>query len=255
MAAPAGGDMHGTGERDGAGSALPGRCWQDVVLAAQRELVGTLEHAIAQGRLTTDPYRSWLALEASLCSINANALDRVAAWHGAQPGLQAHAHAWAAAIRNAAACAATEATCRTRRLATPAGGASRDATPTGMPARHRSAAQIQAWREFMAVAVPSVRAGEALGAVALHAHLMRGPMREAIGTIVALPWVAGIGCSYLLERRAPDTPAPGDYALLDAYAASALAVGAQRAMGWYRAALQRVLWPAEHAHPAPPPSA
>jgi hypothetical protein len=224
-----------------------------VVLAAQSELAGTLDRAIGQGRLTTDPYRSWLALEASLCSINANALDRAAAWHGTQPALQAHAHAWAATIRNDAAFAATEATSGNRRLRTPPDGASRDATASGMPARHRATAEIQAWRAFMELAVPSARAGEALGAVALHARLMRGPMREAIGAIAALPWVAGIGCRYLLRRREPDATPSDDHALLDAYAASALTVGAQRATGWYRAAMQRVLWPTEPAPPNPLP--
>jgi hypothetical protein len=244
--------MDGKTER-GAGPASPGRCWQDVVLAAQRELAETIGRAIGQGRLTTDPYRSWLALEASLCSINANALDRAAAWHGAQPALQTHAHAWAAAIRNDAALAATEATSRSRRLEMPTDGAALHATPSGLPARHRAAAEIQQWLEFMALAVPSARAGEALGAVALHARLMRGPMREAIGGIAVLPWVAGIGCRYLLQRREPDVTPPDDHALLDAYAASALTVGAQRAVGWYRAAMQRVLWPTEPAPFDPSP--
>jgi hypothetical protein len=246
--------MDGKTER-GAGPTSPSRCWQDVVLAAQRELAETMHRAIGQGRLTTDPYRSWLALEASLCSINANALDRAAAWHGAQPALQAHAHAWAAAIRNDAALAATEATSRSRRLGTPTDGAALDATPSGLPARHRAAAEIQQWHAFMALAVPSARAGEALGAVALHARLMRGPMREAIGAIAALPWVSGIGRGYLLQRREPDVSAPNDLALLDAYAASALTVGAQRATVWYRAAMQRVLWPTEHASVDPLPGA
>lgn len=244
--------MQGTRERS-VGSVLPGRCWQDVVLAAQRELAETLDRAIGQGRLTTDPYRGWLALESSLCSINADALDRAAAWHGAQPALQAHAHAWAAGLRNDAALAATEAASHRDQVGTPADGASLDAAPSEMPTQHRAAAEIQQWREFMALAVPSARAGEALGVVALHARLMRGPMREAVGTVAALPWVAGIGCRYLLQRREPDATTSNDHTLLDAYAASALTVGAQRATGWYRAAMQRVLWPTEPAPPNPLP--
>jgi hypothetical protein len=248
----AGEDMYGTRERD-AVPALPGRCWQDVVLAAQRELAGTLEGAIRQGRLTTDPYRNWLALESSLCGINAEALDRAAAWHGAQPALQAHAHAWAGAIRNAAALAAAEAASLGPRRRAPADGASPDVARSELPTGHRVATEVQQWREFMALAVPSARAGEALGVVALHARLMRGPMREAIAAIAGLPWVAGVGCRYLLQRREPDATAPNDYALLDAYAASALTVGAQRAARWYRAAMQRVLWPIEPAPAKPLP--
>lgn len=243
--------MQGTRERE-AGPVLPGRCWQDVVLAAQRDLAGTLDRAIGQGQLTTDPYRGWLALESRLCTINAEALDRAAAWHGAQPALQAQAHGWAAALRNDAALAAKEATSRNRRIPPPH-GASPDAAPSALPTQDRAAVEIEQWREFMAMAVPSAQAGEALGVVALHARLMRGPMREAIGAVAALPWVAGIGCRYLLQRREPDATTSNDHALLDAYAASALTVGAQRATDWYRAAMQRVLRPTEPASPNPLP--
>ncbi len=216
----------GTHIRDLIEAAHPGRRWQDVVLAAQLDTADALASAIGEGRLNRHSYQHWLATESALCRLNALAMEALSAWHGAQPTLRSAAQGWSTALRADALAAAAD----VRWI----GG-----TTAAMPP------QLGTWQTFLESACLSARAGEALGAIVLHVRLMRGPMREAIAAIAELPFAAGDSCSYLLQRRQPETGPDhhGREALLDAYSGAALAVGAQRAAEWYRAALVSVLIP------------
>lgn len=203
----------------------PGR-WQDVVLVAQQGLADVIASASADGRLNRQTYQHWLATESALCRINALALDAIADWHVSLPQLRAAAHAWATATRDDALAAAADVR-------------SIDGMAKTMPS------QLGQWQTFLESASRSSRAGEALGAVVLHASLMRGAMCDAITTVLELPFVPISGSRYLLQRRRQGVV--GGHirheALLDAYSAAALASGAQRAADWYCAALAQVLVP------------
>lgn len=225
----------GTQRREQNVGSRPGPRWQDVVLSAQLDLADALVPAIGEGRLNPHSYRDWLATESALCQLNALAMDELSRWHGAQPTLRSAALGWAMDLRADALAADAD----MQRI----GG-----RPTPLPT------QLGAWQSFLQSTCVSARAGEALGVVVLHARLMRGPMREPIAAIAELPFVVGGSCSYLLQRRQPDIDPEhqGREALIDAYAAAALAAGAKRAADWYRAAWGSVLAPEPtiDTHPA-----
>ena len=216
--------------RDASSTVRAGGHWQDVVLLAQQALAGTLAHAAANGRLNRQTYQHWLATESAICRINALALDALADWHVSLPQLRAVAHAWATATRDDALIAAAD----VRAI---------DGMAAALPS------QLAPWQAFLESASRSSRAGEALGAVVLHAKLMRGPMRDAIAAVTELPFVPIRGSRYLLQRDQPEPTAEQRErdALLDAYSGAALAAGAQRAAGWYRDALAAVLGQAAEA--------
>lgn len=223
----------GVGERRDASSTVrAGGHWQDVALRAQQELAGALAHAIAGNRLDRQAYQHWLATESAICRINALALDALADWHVSLPQLRAAAHAWATETRDDALVAAAD----VRAI---------DGMAAALPS------QLGPWQVFLESASRSSRAGEALGAVVLHAKLMRGPMRDAIAVVTGLPFVPIRGSRYLLQRGQPESAARQQDrdALLDAYSGAALAAGAQRAAGWYRDALATVLSAAPRADP------
>ena len=217
--------------RDASPSVRSAGHWQDVVLLAQQALAGTLAQAAADGRLNRQTYQHWLATESAICRINALALDALADWHVSLPQLRAVAHAWATATRDDALMAAAD----VRAI---------DGLAAALPS------QLAPWQAFLETGSRSSRAGEALGAVVLHAWLMRGPMRDAIAAVTELSFVPIRGSRYLLRRGQPEAAAEQRErdALLDAYSGAALAAGAQRAAGWYREALAAVLAPPRDAH-------
>jgi hypothetical protein len=199
------------------------RRWQDVVALARVGVAETLARAIAQGALTRNGYQDWLAVESVACRIGALSLDAVAGWHVNQPVLRATALAWALELRDRAQSAARDVRVVDGMAAAP--------PPT-----------IAQWHAFVCSAAASQRAGEALGSVLLHGHLFAEPMRAVIATILEMPFSRG--GQYLAARLRADLPAATQEerdALCNAYSASALAVGAQRAAGWYRAALSAVM--------------
>lgn len=210
------------GERNETVDGCPARRWQDVVELAQHRLTATLEDALRDGRLGRATYQHWLATESAICRINALALDALADWHVSSPPLRTTAHAWATAMRGDALAAAAD----VRGI---------DGMAAAMPS------QIGPWQAFLESTSRSSRAGEALGAVVLHARLMRGPARTTIAAVTELPFVPVRGSRYLLQRAQAQTGDAACDALLHAYAGSALAAGAQRAAAWYRAALETVL--------------
>ncbi|MFC5578938.1 hypothetical protein ACFPOA_13070 [Lysobacter niabensis] len=194
------------------------RRWQDVVALAQVDVAAVLARAIAHGSLDRDRYQDWLAMESVACRVSALSLDTVACWHGAQPALRATAQTWAAELRELAQVAARDVRVIDGVAATP---------PTAMG--H--------WHAFACSAGGSQRAGEVLGGVLLHGRLYEGPVRAVATAILTMPF--SHGGQYLVRRLRADTgiATHARDALLDVYSASALAVGAQRAAGWYHAAL------------------
>lgn len=212
------------GERNETVDGRPARRWQEVIELAQQALAATLEDAMRDGRLNRPTYQHWLATESAICRINALALDALADWHVSSPPLRATAYAWATAMRGDALAAAAD----VRGI---------DGMAAAMPS------QIGPWQAFLESASRSSRAGEALGAVVLHARLMHGPARTAITAATELPFVPVRGSRYLLQRAQVQIGDTACDALLHAYAGSALAAGAQRAAAWYRAAVQTVLSP------------
>ena len=174
--------------RDASPTVRSGGHWQDVVLLAQQALAGTLVHAAADGRLNRQTYQHWLATESAICRINALALDALADWHVSLPQLRAVAHAWATATRDDALVAAAD----VRAI---------DGMAAALPS------QLAPWQAFLEIGSRSSRAGEALGAVVLHARLMRGPMRDAIAAVTELPFVPIRGSRYLLQRGQPEAAA------------------------------------------------
>lgn len=200
------------------------RGWQEVILACQHELAEAVIRSIDAGGLDRAGYLYWLATESALCRLGATALEAVSAWHATQPPLRAAALAWAGTLHIHARAAAAD----VRRI---------DVIAPALPP------QIGPWQAFLQSTCGSARAGEALGAVVLHARLMRGPVRGAIAAVAGLPFAGDPGCGYLLQRSQPEHDF--DYrqqaALLDAYSAAALAAGARRAADWYRALLDAVL--------------
>jgi hypothetical protein len=194
--------------------------WPDVLDQAQQQLAQAVLAAVAAGHLDRAAYQQWLAIEYALCQVGQRALLAIADWHRAQPVLRAAALEWAAEIGGHADLAATD----IRAL---------DGVAAAL------APQVEAWRRFVDTASSSTRAGETLGAVVLHACLMRGAARPAIDGVRTLPFAAGVAGSHLLCRSLPGTR-PGCEAresLLQAYSATALAVGAHRAAAWHRTAL------------------
>lgn len=200
---------------------LAGRGVEEAILSAQLDLAEDLARAICEGRLTTSRYQHWLACESVLCRLHARALERLSEWHGAQPTLRAAAQQWSMAMCGDA-------------LAAAAGSQRHVLAP--MP-------QLIAWQTFLESTTWSSRAGEAVGAVVLHARLMHGPMHETVKAIALLPQARGDRGQYLLQRcRAePGAQQQGRSALLDAYSRTALGAGARRVADWYRALLGQVL--------------
>lgn len=200
--------------------------WQDVARLAQLDVAEALWRAIGNGTLDRDRYQNWLAMESALCRIGALSLDAVAKWHPAQPALQASALAWASQLREQAAAAAQDVQA--------IGGI---AVVSALP--------LEQWRAFIESTCGSQRAGEAIGTVLLHAHLSEGPMRRLLATIRTLPFAGPAWDRYLLCRLRPmdEEVRQRREALLDAYSATALSTGAQRAARWYAAAMMRLLAP------------
>lgn len=200
--------------------------WQDTLASTQDALVALVGPLAGSGRIDATTCAHWLATESALCRINALALDAAGTWFDAQATTLAVLQAWATQFRQDAHAAAAD----IRALGGIAGQ-----LPT----------QLQAWQDFVQVACGSLRVGEALGAVLLHGRAMRGPAREAVARVIALPAVAP-GSTYLRRRLQPDSLATHDARalVLEQYAASALGAGARRAADWYLAALHSVLAPA-----------
>jgi hypothetical protein len=146
-------------------------------------------------------------------------MDAIAGWHGSEPALRATAQDWAAELRELAWLAAAD--MRT------AGGAT--STPSPL---------LEEWRLVLDGATGSQRAGEALGAIALHSRLLPGDADAVLATLLAMPF-ARCASQYLARRRRPEavTARTGRDRLLDAYASAALAAGALRAAAWHRAAM------------------
>lgn len=193
--------------------------WQELLRGEQRNAAGQLAHAAAQGGFAPQAYVDWLLGEAAIAVLCAEAMDALAGWHGSEPALRATAQGWAGALRELAWLAAAD--MRT------SGGAASPPSPL-----------LEEWRVFLAGASGSQRAGEALGAIALHTRLLPGEADAALAALLALPF-ARAASQYLARRRRPETEverAARDR-LLDAYAGAALAAGAQRAAAWHRAAL------------------
>ena len=197
--------------------------WQETLAATQEAVVAVVGPLVETGRLDAATCAHWLATESALCRINALALDAAGTWFDAQATTLAVLQAWSTQFRQDAQAAAAD----VRALGGIAG---------------QVPAQLQAWQDFAQVACGSLRVGEALGAVLLHGRAMRGPAREAIARVIALP-AAAPGSSYFRRRLQPDSLATHDARalVLEQYAASALGAGARRAADWYLAALRSVL--------------
>lgn len=212
-----------TGETEATPRTVRGGCWPDVLDQAQRRLAQAMLDAIGCGRLDRATYQQWLAIEYALCQVDQRALLAIAEWHRAQPALHAAALAWAAEAGEHARLAAADIRALDGIAAAP------------VP-------QVEAWRRFVDSACNSPRAGETLGAVVLHAGLMRGAAGSAIAVVMALPFATDLTGSHLSCRSSsPVGPAcDARELLLQAYSATALTVGAQRAAAWHRSALAAV---------------
>lgn len=200
----------------------PPRRWEDAVEQARDDIAAALSRALGRGRLGRRGYQDWLAMESEVCRIGAYSLVAVAGWHGAQPPLRDTALTWAA---------------RLEALARDAGDDIRglDGIAAAPPE------PVRRWRSFAEGAGASQRAGEVLGAVLLHDGLAAGPLLPVLQALATLPGAGG--GRYLRQRLGPAGGRHGSDrgALLDAYAGSALAVGAQRAAGWYADAIGELL--------------
>ena len=198
--------------------------WTQMAAYAQQVLAGALAAAIADERLDRERYQHWMAMESAACRINALVLDRLADWHGAQPPLRSTALAWATSLREDALAAAAD----VRALDGFA------AAPPDTLAR---------WHAYVEAACHSPRAGEALGTVLLHSHLLHGAARDAVDLVLELPYLAGGGHGWLLRRRQESNArvARERQELMHAWSAAAFAAGAQRAAAWHREALHAVL--------------
>lgn len=198
--------------------------WPDLLREAQRDIAERLAHAVAGGGFAPQAYADWLMGEAAIAVLCAEAMDALAGWHGSEPGLRATAQDWGAELRELAWLAAAD--MRTADTRT-AGGAAAAPPPL-----------LEEWRVFLAGASGSQRAGEALGAIALHVRLLPGEADGALAALLAMPFARGTS-QYLARRRRPESVAARTARdrLLDAYASAALAAGAQRAAAWHRAAI------------------
>ncbi|MBF6026059.1 hypothetical protein IU514_18670 [Lysobacter niastensis] len=205
----------------------PRQRWQDVAGLAQIDVAEALSRAIGDGRLDGDRYRNWLAMESALCRIGALTMDAAARWHGTQPDLQACALGWSGHLRGQAAAAAL------------------DVQAMG-DAASVSALPLDQWRAFIESTCGSQRAGEAVGTALLHGHLSEGAMRPLLGAIRSLPFAGPDRSRYLAKRLEPVDEGVREQrkALLNAYSAAALSIGAQRAARWYGEAMSRLLAPA-----------
>ena len=198
--------------------------WSQVVASAQSALAEALAGAIAERRLDRQRYQHWLAMEFALARIGADVLERLGAWHGGEPSLRATALEWATVLRGDARAAAAD----VRDL---------DGIAPSPPA------SIAHWQAYAEATCRSQRAGEALGTVLLHAQLLEGPRRDVVELVLELPFLAASGHRWLKRRGgiAGAGDAGSRHALVNAWSASALAVGAQRAADWHRDALAEVL--------------
>lgn len=196
------------------------RRWQDVVASAQHDLAEALAGSLHAGRLDRQRYQNWLAMEAGLCRISALSLETIAGWHGAQPELRDASRGWASELGELALAAA----CDIRAL---------DGVANALPAA------LAVWHAFADGAAGSQRAGEVLGAVLLHSRLAGGPAGEVLALLAASPGPSA--SARFVARRLQAGHAAGREALLEAYSASALTIGACRARLWYRSALDTVL--------------
>lgn len=198
--------------------------WTQMAAYAQQVLAGALAAAIADERLDRERYQQWMAMESATCRIGALVLDRLADWHGTQPQLRSTALGWATSLREDALAAAAD----VRALDGFA------ASPPETLAR---------WHAYVEAACHSPRAGEALGTVLLHSHLLHGAARDAIDLVLELPYLATGGHGWLLRRcEQPNARAARERAELTAtWSNAALAAGAQRAAAWHREALHMVL--------------
>lgn len=203
---------------DGRGNNQPQR-WPELLRRAQRDLSERMEQTAGGAGFGPRAYLDWLALAADLDSLCAEAMDALAGWHASEPGLLATAQAWAVELRGMAWLASVD----LRAI-----GEAPSAPPP----------LLEKWRRFLAVASVSQRAGEALGAIALHSRLFPGVADTALVAWVARPF-ARTASQYLRRRRQPEAAAvrAARDRLLDAYAHAALAAGAQRAAAWHRAAI------------------
>ena len=198
--------------------------WPQVVASAQSALADALADAIAARRLDRQRYQHWLAMEFALARIDAGVLERLGAWHGGEPSLRATALEWATELRDDARAAAAD----VRAL---------DGIAPAPPA------VLAHWHVYAEAACRCQRAGEALGTVLLHAQLLVNSERGIVELVLELPFLATNGHRWL-ERRsriAAASDAGNRQALANAWSASALAAGAQRAADWHREALAEVL--------------
>lgn len=188
--------------------------WPDVLQRAQRSVAERLEREQEGGGFDLRRYAAWLIHEAGVAVLCAEAMEALAGWHAGQPALRATAQAWAAELRELARLAATD----LRAI----GGA----TPAPPPV-------LDEWRVFLAGASTSQRAGEALGAVALHSRVLPGKAGAALAALRGMPF-ARAASHYPARRGQDETDAVRNARdlLLDAYASAALAAGARRAAVW-----------------------
>lgn len=213
-----------TSARDSQANARRQPSWPQVVATAQSSLACALAEAIAARRLDRQRYQHWLAMECVLARTGAGVLERLGAWHGGEPPLRDTALAWATSLHGDAAAAAAD----VREL----GGI---APPPPAALAH--------WHLYAEAACGSQRAGEALGTALLHAQLLEGAGRDVVELVLELPFLATGGQRWLKRRSsaAPDDRHGDRHALIDAWSATALAAGAQRAADWHREALADVL--------------
>lgn len=201
-------DMVARRERTGA------RRWEDVLRPAQRIAAERFAQAGGPDGFGPQAYLDWLMVEAAVAVLCAGAMDDLAAWHGSEPGLRGTAQAWAVELRGMARLAAAD----LRAI----GGVVSPPPPL-----------VEEWRVFLEDASGSQRAGEALGAIALHSRLLPGRAGPALSALLGLP-VARAAPHYLARRGHAEADAVrvARDGLLDAYAGAALVAGAQRASTW-----------------------
>lgn len=190
------------------------RPWPDVLLRAQRAIALELEQAARPGGFGREAYFDWLCGEAAIAVLCADAMDVLSAWHVNDARARSTAQAWAGGLRELARLAAAD-------LRVMEAGSS---TPTPL---------LEAWSGFLADASGSQRAGEALGAIALHSRVLPGRGAAALDAMAAAPFVRAAS-RYLARRRRGESDAERAQRdeLLGAYAATAIAAGAQRAAAW-----------------------
>jgi hypothetical protein len=190
------------------------RPWPDVLLRAQRAIALELEQAAAPAGLSREAYFDWLCGEAAIAVLCADAMDVLSAWHVNDARARSTAQAWAGGLRELARLAAADLRVLGARM------------PSTCPLP-------EAWSGFLAGASGSQRAGEALGAIALYSRVLPGRAAAALDAMAAAPF-ARAASRYLARRRRGESDAERAQRdeLLGAYAATAIAAGAQRAAAW-----------------------